>query len=45
MDEKDEKRKTVPNDPIEIVDESNRNQINYGLIKGENFTINLWKNG
>ena len=21
------------------------NQINYGLIKVENFTINLWKNG
>ena len=29
---------------IEIVNESNR-KINYGLIKKENFTINLYENG
>ena len=38
------KIKTVLNAFIEIVNESNHNQINYGLIKEENFTINLCKN-
>ena len=39
------KGKTVLNAFIEIVNESNINQINYGLIKEENFIINLCKNG
>ena len=42
---KDKKVKTVLNVSIEIVNESNRKQITYGLIKEENFTINLCKNG
>ena len=42
---KDKKGKTVLNALIEIVNESNRRPINYGLIKEENFTINLCKNG
>ena len=42
---KDKKGKTVLNAFIEIVNESIRNQINHGLIKEENFTINLCKNG
>ena len=43
---KDRKDKTVLNAFIEIVNEFNRvNQIIYGLIKEENFTIDLRKNG
>ena len=43
---KDRKDKTVLNAFIEIVNEFNRvNQIIYGLIKEENFTIDLCKNG
>ena len=42
---KDKKDKTVLNAFIEIVNEFNRvNQIIYGLIKEENFTIDLCKN-
>ena len=41
---KDKKGKTVLNIFNEIVNESNCKQ-NYGLIKEENFTINLCKNG
>ena len=42
---KDKKDKTVLNVFIEIVNEFNRvNQIIYGLIKEENFTIDLCKN-
>ena len=42
---KDKKDKTVLNAFIEIVKEFNRvNQIIYGLIKEENFTIDLCKN-
>ena len=36
--------KTVLNAFIEIVNEANRKQINFGLFKEENFTINLCKN-
>ena len=36
---------TVLNAFIEIVNETNLNQINYRLIKEENFTINLCNNG
>ena len=41
------KGKTVLNAFIETVNESmnQTNQINYGLIKEENFTINICKNG
>ena len=42
---KDKKGKTVFNAFIEIVNESNRILKNYGLIKEENFTINLCQNG
>ena len=42
---RDKKDKTVLNAFIEIVNEFNRvNQIIYGLIKEENFTIDLCKN-
>ena len=37
--------KTDLNAFIEIVNNVNVNQINHGLIKEENFTINLCKNG
>ena len=37
--------KTVLNIFIEIVNDLMVNQINYGLIKEKNFTINLYKNG
>ena len=37
--------KTVLNIFIEIVNDQMVNQINYGLIKEKNFTINLYKNG
>ena len=40
---KDKKGKTVLNGFIEIVNEFNC-QIHYGLIKEDNFTINLCKN-
>ena len=40
-----DKGKTVLNAFHKIVNESIVNQINYGLIKEENFTINLCKNG
>ena len=39
---KDKKAKTVLNSFIETLNESN---LNYALIKEENFTINLCKNG
>ena len=42
---KDKKGKTFLNAFIEIGNELIVNQINYGLIKEENFTINLCKNG
>ena len=42
---KDEKDKTVLNAFIEIINDSNRNEINYGVVKEENFTINLCANG
>ena len=42
---KDKKPKTVLNPFIEKVSEFNRKPNNYGLIKGENFEINLCKNG
>ena len=38
---KDKKGKTVLNAFIKIINESIVNQINYGLIKEKNFTINL----
>ena len=38
------KGKTVLNAFIKSANESNQNQINYGLIKEENFTIKLGKN-
>ena len=37
--------KTVLNIFIEIVNDLMVKQINYGLIKEKNFTINLYKNG
>ena len=40
-----DKGKTVLNAFHKIVNESTVNQINYRLIKEENFTINLCKNG
>ena len=40
-----DKGKTVLNAFHKIVNESIVNQINYELIKEENFTINLCKNG
>ena len=39
------KDKAVLNTFIEIVNKSNQDEINYGLIKENNFTINLCKNG
>ena len=39
------KCKTVLNTFIKIVNESNLNQINYGLIKEELFIIDLYENG
>ena len=39
------KSETVLHGFIEIVSESKLNQINYGLIREENFTINLCKSG
>ena len=42
---KDKKGKTFLNAFIEIGNELIVNQINYGLIKEKNFTINLCKNG
>ena len=42
---KDKKGKTVLNNFIEIVNGLILKQINYGLIKEENFKINLCKNG
>ena len=43
---KDNKTKTVLNVFFfEIVIESNKNQLNYGLIKEDNFTTVLCKNG
>ena len=42
---KDKKGKTVLNAFIEIVKESIVNQINHGLIKEDNFIINLCKDG
>ena len=42
---KDKKGKTVLNPFIEIVMNLIANQINYGLIKEVNFTINVCKNG
>ena len=39
------KYKTVLNTFIKIVNESNLNQINYGLIKEELFIIDLCENG
>ena len=38
---KDKKAKTVLNSFIRIVNKSNVNQVNYGLIKGNNFIIAL----
>ena len=40
-----ERCKTVLNAFIDIVNESNCNHINYGLIQEENFTTKLCKNG
>ena len=42
---KDKKRKAVFNATIKIVNEYNRKPNKLGLIKEENFTINLCKNG
>ena len=42
---KNEKGKTVLNAFMEIINDLIANQINYGLIKEENFTINSCKNG
>ena len=42
---KDKKGKAVLNAFMEIVINLTINQINHGLIKEENFTINLCKNG
>ena len=42
---KDKKGKTVLNAFIQILNESNCNQVNYGLIKEGHFTINFCKNG
>ena len=42
---KDTKGKTVISTFIELVNKSILNQINFALIKGENGTTNLCKNG
>ena len=42
---KNEKGKTVLNAFMEIINDLIANQINYGLIKEENFTINSCKDG
>ena len=42
---KDKKGETVLNDFIETVNESNRKPSNLWVGQGDNFTINLCKNG
>ena len=42
---KNKKSKTVLHGFIEIINESKRKQINFGLIKENNFKIALCKNG
>ena len=42
---KDKNGKTVLNAFIKIVNEFSHQPNNYGLMKKENFTINLWKSG
>ena len=42
---KDKNGKTILNAFIKIVNEYSHQPNNYGLMKKENFTINLWESG